>query len=456
MRSSDAEQILTTFVIAIDGPSGSGKTTTAREVARRLGLRHLDTGAMYRAVTVKAMQEGVDLADGAVVSTLAEQCRIDFSDGEDKQGVLLDGQDVTQEIRHPDVTKQVSLVSSYGGVRHAMVQRQRELADKAGVVLEGRDIGSVVLPGSDLKIYLDADTTIRAQRRVKELEARGINKSLDEMRSDMEERDRKDSTREVSPLKIPVGAQVVDTTAMTIDEQVEQVIEAARHAAERIAAHVVPKGSSNPLRKERFIWRLARVVLGGLLRLVWGWRIIPKDDTDYKENFIYASNHRSNADPPVVGASIPGELHFVAKESLFTWNRTFAKLITTYNAVPIRRGVFDREAMDRFLELLKDDRSIMIFPEGGRQSGLELGKPRPGVGYLALNSGRSVVPVYADGTASMWSALWRRPRLTIRHGRPIRLNGDLSRYQNREAYRDFGEMVLAAIQSLKDEHERGR
>jgi 1-acyl-sn-glycerol-3-phosphate acyltransferase len=362
---------------------------------------------------------------------------------------------VTEEIRHPDVTRQVSLVSSYAGVRRAMVQRQRELADKAGVVLEGRDIGSVVLPGADLKIYLDADRDTRAKRRVKEFEGRGIERTLDDVRNDMAERDRFDSTREVSPLKIPVGAQILDTTRLTIDEQVTWVIEAAREAAERIAALVVPDGQPNPARRERRVWALARVVLTFVFGFVWGCRVIQKDETEYAENFIYACNHRSNADPPLLGSSLPGEKYFIAKGSLFTWNRVFAKLITTYNAIPIRRGVFDREAMDRFLELLRNGHSIMIFPEGGRQRGSELGRSRPGVGYLAVSSGCSVVPVYAAGTASMWSSLWRRPRLTIRYGRPIRLHGDLSRFQNREGYREFGDMVLAAIQSLKDEHERG-
>jgi 1-acyl-sn-glycerol-3-phosphate acyltransferase len=257
----------------------------------------------------------------------------------------------------------------------------------------------------------------------------------------------------VSPLKIPVGAHIVDTTALTIEEQVRQVIDIARRTAERRRALVIPRGKRNPWRRQRMVWRLSRGLIMILLKVLWGLRVVRKDNLDYGENFIFASNHHSNADPPVIGSTCPREIHFVAKATLFTWSRAFAWLIAMYNAIPIRRGQFDREAMDRCLELLANGESVLIFPEGGRQRGPELGPARPGVGYLALNSGCSVVPIYVDGTQSMLRALLRRPRLTIRLGRPIRLDRTvIERSRNAEGYREFSHMVMAAIQALRDEN----
>lgn len=453
MNPTDREQILRRIVVAIDGPSGSGKTTTARGVARRLGLRHLDTGAMYRCVALRVARDGADPEDAAAVSAIAGRIDIGFGELEGgAQSVIMDGEDVTSDIRTPEVTATVSRVSAHPGVRHAMVRRQRHLADEGGAVLEGRDIGSVVLPGADVKIYLDANLEVRAHRRFHEFEQRGVKKEIDDVRRDLETRDMLDSTREVSPLRIPAGARIIDTSGLSIEEQVTRVVLAAERSAERIAGLIVAPGEPNPYESRRFVWRLGRSFIKSILVLFWGLRIRRKDNARYRENFIYASNHRSNADPPLVGSTVPGEVHFVAKEALFTFNRAFAKLITTYNAMPIRRNMFDRGAMSGCLELLGKGRSVLIFPEGGRKPGPDLGNSRPGVGYLALQSGCTVVPTYVDGTASLTKSLLRRPPLTVCYGRPIRLDPEcLERYRNADGYRDFGDIVLAAIQSLKDE-----
>lgn len=455
MTSNDRERVLGRLVIAIDGPSGSGKTTTARLVAQRLALRHLDTGAMYRCVTLRALRYETDPSDAEAVTALAQTADIRFTDGDGRgQRVVLDGEDVSDEIRQPEVTAAVSEISAHRGVRRAMVIRQRRLADEGGVVVEGRDIGSVVLPWADVRVYLEASVDVRAARRTKEFESRGITRDIEQVREDLIERDRYDSTRAESPLKIPVGASIVDTSDITIDEQVDEVIAIVQRTAERVASLIVPPGSPNTFRHMRWYYRMPWILIRVILHGLWGLRIHRKDRNSYAECFIYAANHRSNADPPVVGSTFDTEVYYVAKGALFTWNRAFARLITSWNAIPIRSGLFDRAAMDRFLKLLSDGHSVLIFPEGGRQKGPGLGRGLPGVGYLALNSGASVVPVYIDGTASMKSSLFRRPRLVVRHGRPIRLDPEwLESHRHKDSYRDFGETVIAAIQALKDEHE---
>lgn len=221
------------LVIAIDGPAASGKSTTAKLVAARLGYLHIDTGAMYRAFTLKILRSGVDGFYSKKIASLAEATRIELQPDNGSLKVLLDGEDVTEQIRSPEVTTAVSSVSSVRDVRQALVKEQRRLGKDGGVVLEGRDIGTVVFPDADLKIFMVASIEARALRRQRELAAKGISTDLEALMREIRERDEKDSSREESPLRKADDAIVLDTTALTIDEQVEFVVQKAQ---ERIAA----------------------------------------------------------------------------------------------------------------------------------------------------------------------------------------------------------------------------
>ena len=203
-------------IVAIDGPGGSGKSTVAREVARRLGWAHLDTGAMYRAVTWAVLREGIDPTDGPAVAALAR--RLDLRVGD---GVLVDGTDATTGIRSAEVTNAVSVVSAHPEVRSDLVRRQREwVAGREGAVVEGRDIGSVVFPAARLKAYLTASEEERARRRAQELAHAPAG-----VAADLARRDRLDSTRATSPLTVAPGALVVDTTDRSVDEVVQAILE---------------------------------------------------------------------------------------------------------------------------------------------------------------------------------------------------------------------------------------
>ena len=203
-------------VIAIDGPAGSGKSTVARAVATRLGLDHLDTGAMYRSVALAALRAGIDPSDEALVSALARRLEIEVDDR-----VLVDGDDATEAIRRPDVGVAVSAVAQLPTVRAELVRRQREwVAARAGAVVEGRDIGSVVLPDADVKVYLTASEDERARRRAGEA---GQPEGAD-VAADLARRDRVDSARTASPLVVADGAAVIDTTALTVEEVVDAVL----------------------------------------------------------------------------------------------------------------------------------------------------------------------------------------------------------------------------------------
>lgn len=221
------------LVIAIDGPAASGKSTTARLVAGRLGYLHVDTGGMYRAMTLKVLRAGIDPADTAAIDVLAAGTTITVAAVGGREGIGLDGEDVSDAIRSPEVTRAVSQVSAVRSVRELMVREQRRLAANGAVVLEGRDIGSVVLPGADVKIFLVADPAERARRRRKELLARGVDIPLVELEREIRERDRRDSSREISPLKKADGAVEVDTSSLTVDEQVGRILAVVEEVARR-------------------------------------------------------------------------------------------------------------------------------------------------------------------------------------------------------------------------------
>lgn len=216
------------LVIAIDGPAGSGKSTTARLVADRLGLLHIDTGAMYRAVTVKVLEKGLAPEDAAAISRLLDSMNVELRRTGSALRVLLDGSDVTERIRDSDVTAAVSAVSRIGRVREAMVRQQRALGESQGVVLEGRDIGTVVFPNADLKIFLVAALDARATRRRRELEERGRDIPLEKLKIEIARRDHLDSSREESPLIRASDAIVLDTSDLTVEEQVEFVVMKAK------------------------------------------------------------------------------------------------------------------------------------------------------------------------------------------------------------------------------------
>ena len=209
------------LIIAIDGPSGAGKGTVARAVAARLGYRHVDTGAMYRAVAWKALRDGVELGDEHAVAEIGERATFDLEEGR----VAIDGNDVASAVRTPEIDRASAIVARHPAVRRALVARQRALGERGGVVMEGRDIGTVVFPLADLKIYLDAAPDERARRRAADpAHTSSRTAQLSDVATALAERDKSDSTRTVSPLAVAADAIVIDTTGMHIDDVIERVL----------------------------------------------------------------------------------------------------------------------------------------------------------------------------------------------------------------------------------------
>lgn len=221
---------MNTIVIAIDGPAGAGKSTVAKRVARELGLAFLDTGAMYRCLALFADRRGLTASDGAEVAKLARDCVIQFGDG-DPQRVWLDGEEVTNLIRTPEVGEFASALSVHSDVRRLLATQQRQIVERGGVTLEGRDTTTVTAHDAEVRIFLTATVDERARRRYNEFVAKGIDSSLEEIKRQIEERDHRDTTRSDSPLMVAEGVTTIDSSELTIDEvvaQIKQVAELAR------------------------------------------------------------------------------------------------------------------------------------------------------------------------------------------------------------------------------------
>ncbi|MCY8179045.1 (d)CMP kinase [Bacillus paralicheniformis] len=220
--------------IAIDGPAAAGKSTVAKIVAGKKSYIYIDTGAMYRAITYLALKKGVDLNDEAALTALLKESAIDLTVSlEGEQKVYIAGEDVTEAIRTDDVSNQVSIVAKYAGIREEMTKRQQQLAEKGGVVMDGRDIGTHVLPNAEVKIFLLASVEERAKRRFEENLKKGYNVNYETLAEEIRRRDKLDSEREISPLKKADDALEIDTTSLTIDEVAEKILQVVDKKAQK-------------------------------------------------------------------------------------------------------------------------------------------------------------------------------------------------------------------------------
>lgn len=404
-------------VIAIDGPGGAGKSTVAAALAERLGIDRLDTGAMYRAVTLEALRRGISTDDAERLAELARAIDLEVNDD-----VFLDGEDVSKQIRSPEVDANVSAVSAHAPVRAALVERQRAwIAQRKSGVIEGRDIGTVVAPNADVKIFLTAHADVRARRRAHDhAHARRHFVDLSKVRSAIEARDRLDSTRFVSPLVAADDAVLIDSSERSVDSIVEEIAALAT----KIQSDVVDPGS-RPVRpiswRARLFYAACRALSVGLSRILLRGPLVGKNRVPKKGAFIFAPLHRSDIDFLIVARITHRRLRFLAKAGIFV-NRPFSWLIETLGAFPVHRETTDRRAFERSLEVLRAGEPLVLFPEGTRNSGPLIGPIREGAAYLALRAGVPIVPVGLAGTERALpkgSRLVRPGRIAIVVGEPI-------------------------------------
>lgn len=412
------------MIITIDGPAGAGKTTVAKILAMRLGLKCVDTGATYRALTYWAMKNGIpfeelpDRMDGFSLSLRHGR-------------IYVDGEDVGDRIRTPQVSAAVSKVAAIPEVRQKMVLIQRRISGKNAVV-EGRDAGTVIFPEADYKFFLDAELRERTRRRHAEFVSRGIDVSFGEVMRNIKLRDEKDLTRKYGPLEIPMDAYYIDTTNYSVEEVVEMI--------EKI---VVSKISPYPLWYVG--WVLARAFFSFFPLKVHGGENLPK------RGCILAANHRSFLDPPVVGASLKRPIFSMARSSLFDYS-LFKPLIKSVGAFPVRKGVYiDRVALQKGVFILERGGAVLIFPEGTRS--LDFRRPSHGLGYLVLSSGAPVVPTLIVGTdkALPRRGKFRFHKIEVIFGEPLHF--PRKKFFNRREALRVSETVMNTVKRMFDDYK---
>ncbi len=443
--------MLSDMLVTIDGPAGSGKSTTASLLAKRLDLIYLDTGAMYRAVTWCVLEEGFDPADEEKITKAAKNIELELRIVDNTPLWFINGKEAGSEIREPAVSAAVSPVSKHAGVRRSMVKLQRKIATQGGIVAEGRDTGTTVFPFAHVKIFLVADIESRAQRRVEQMRLMGIDQDIDLIRANIAKRDEIDSTREHSPLLRSPGAILVDTSHMTIDQQVGMIERIVIDEAEKLAALRVWPGEKNPNAHKPIYWAVTTFFVSMFYKFVFGLKIFGEDNLDYRENYIFASNHISYSDPPLIGSTVGREIWFMAKKELFQ-NRLLGWLIRKYHAIPINRGEADRKSIRTISGKLDDGYSILLFPEGTRSRTGKIRKLKSGLGFMALQTGTAIAPLFISGANSMKKCFLRKKRLEIRIGKPIRVNSTRCVAEDKKRdYQTLASMVWEEMRMLQDE-----
>ncbi|MGB9590243.1 MAG: (d)CMP kinase, partial [Candidatus Hydrothermia bacterium] len=318
----------------------------------------------------------------------------------------LNGRDVSGEIRTPEVSDYASRLSVHPGVRRRLVQLQRELAGK-GIVAEGRDAGTVIFPDADFKVYLDASLRERARRRLLDYKRAGISRNIEEVIMETEARDKRDSERKDSPLRIPDGAFVLRSDDEPIEKQVETIIRELERKLGRF-------------HRDRLLWRVCWIISWPFWYLIWGMKVEGRQNIPGGPCII-APNHTTMWDPPMVGAAAKRELYYLAKEDIFVWWLSW--LIRTFNALKIKRSAGAKGAFEEAIAVLRKGGAVVMYPEGTRnRTQNPLLSFRMGPALLSQLSGAPIVPCYSTRHKTPWRPLrWlmRKPRLVYRFGEAL-------------------------------------
>lgn len=410
--------------IAIDGPAGAGKSTIAKAVAKSLNIIYLDTGAMYRATAYFALQNNIAVNDADAVAKMFENFDMDIVYENGAQQILVNGINTTPYLREHYMSKAASDISALPVVRYKMVDLQREFAKTHDVVLDGRDIGTFVLPDANCKFFMTATPEERANRRYKELLEKGQTVDYDQLLKDIIQRDYNDSHREVAPLKQADDAVLLDTTNMTIDEVIAAV---KKVVAEKVAGEQkseVQKAESNdetPGELKAFgkpsseldektlkriktyykpeksfrLYRFLRVVLRPLQCMLWPTKVINKENAFKIDGGLYLCNHYSTFDSLIpIFTMFKKEAHILAKYELF-FNPLAGGILHKMGAIPVRRGEADTDAVKAVLRVLKDDKKLLMYPEGTRnkEGTQDMAELKTGAARFAIKTKKPIVPM---------------------------------------------------------------
>lgn len=423
------------FIVALDGPAGSGKGTVTKILAKKLGLMNIDTGAMYRCITLEILNKNIKLDDLNKIKEILDTIDIKLDDTNEKQLVLLNGEDVSDKIREKKVNELVSQVSTIAIVREKMTELQRKMGRKVDIIMEGRDIGTTVFPNADVKIYLDASVEERAKRRIKQNEEKGIKVSYEEVVENIKFRDKTDSTREVAPLKKAEDAIIIDSSNLSINQvvsKIEKIIKKKKKKEELETKAYIE-------RKDSKIKRFERDLLLGTVHFIYrilfrienvGEKKIPEDESSY----IVCANHLNYLDAIAVISSSNRFVRFMCKSSMF-YNKIVSFVLKLGDTIPINREKNDIESMKRSIKALKNGEVLGIFPEGTRKGMEKNLSAKNGAAFMALRTNTKVIPIGIQGTFKPFT------KVRLNYGKPL----DFSKYYGKEKDKDILNLVTKEI-----------
>lgn len=425
------------FVVAIDGPAGSGKGTITSIIAKKMKLNSIDTGAMYRCVTLACIRNNVDITDTEKVKEMLDTINIELIKEKDTQIVKLNGEDVSKEIRENPVNKMVSNVSAIKEVRDKLVELQRKMAESQDIIMEGRDITTVVFPNADVKIYLDADLEERAKRRFVQNQSKNIECTYEEVLEDMRKRDESDRNKSYGALKKADDAIVVDSTKLTQKQVVKKIqkIIKTKKKVDKLEPKIYWE---RPETKWKiFVRKITKGFLRTLYKIAFRMEITGEENkTKAGENggFIICANHVNFLDAVAVVVFSKEKIRFIgkydlAKVGIIRW------LEHLFDVIPIKRNTQDIEAMKRCLKALKNGEILGIFPEGTRKGMAKNQKVKNGAAFMAIRSGVPVVPVGISGDFKPFG------KVKIKYGEPI----DMSKYKIKGQEKEGQEMATKEI-----------
>ena len=390
--------------IAIDGPGGAGKSSVAKLVAKKLSIIYVDTGALYRTIALNMIKKGISPSDSEAVVAELPNFTLELKFIEGKQVILLDGSDVGDTIRTPEISMAASTVSAIKEVREYLLNTQRTIARDNSVIMDGRDIGTVILPYAEVKIFLTASPEARAKRRYAELTEKGQNVTFEQVYTEMVERDKNDSTREIAPCVPADDAILLDNSGLNLEQTADKIIK------------IIKKKSKN-LYKSLIPW------LAPIIRFFQRIKPVGLENVDTTKGYVICSNHIAAKDVIMIGAVYPEPIRFIAKKELFSIP-LLGGLIKKLGAIKLDRGGNDVSAIKHSVNLAKSGYNIAIFPQGHRYPGVDPSTTptKNGAGLIAYKSEADILPVFIR-TKNNKDGLFRK--IEIVFGKPIK-NSDFN------------------------------
>ena len=368
--------------IAIDGPGGAGKSSLAKEVAKRLQIVYVDTGALYRTIGVYMLSSGIDPKDEEAVKPNLKDISLELKFIDGNQVILINGRIVGDEIRTPEASMAASAVSAHGSVREFLLMTQRSIAETNSVIMDGRDIGTVILPYAEVKIFLTASPEARARRRFEELKTKGIETTYEQVFSEMAERDKNDSTRAIAPCVPADDAIMLDNSELDVEGTIDAVIKIINGVKKKRAKKWNP------------FYATCRFFINIFMHLFVRVRAVGKENIPKDGSLVLCANHIGIKDVFLIGISYPRQLFFLSKKEWFSVP-VMSSIMRAWGAIPLDRGGRDVGALKNAVAVAKEGKTIALFPQGHRMPGINP-KDTPvksGAALIAYHAHADVLPV---------------------------------------------------------------